>query len=223
MAYTNPWDNSQPVGTDPAADLDTFIRNLKVDISDRMDDLVGVGIWADDLEDPKPIKPGYADIFVDVNASPPTIPDVPNDYPEKDGYLWYANDVRGLYVRDSAAWVLQNARHANYNADAPAGTRVSVERECTVISFLLSGTTTALGGIAYDLLEIDAAYAGWIIRAASATVENLVVAAPVTGPMYCITSTSIGTIGSFRVVDNGGNVVATTGVIIQVIVVASST
>ena len=222
MAYTNPWDNSQPVGTDPAADLDTFIRNLKVDISDRMDDLVGATVWADDLEDPKPLKAGYADIFVSVNATPPAVvPSAP--YPEKDGYQWYAPDVRALRVRDSAAWVIQNARHANYNADAPAGTRVSVERECTVISFLLSGTTTALGAISYDLLEIDAAYAGWVIRASTAMVENLAVGAPVLGPMYCISSTSIGTVGGFRVIDNGGNVVGTTGVIIQVVVVASST
>lgn len=54
MVYVQSWDNAAPDGaTTPAADIDAEIRNLKVAISERMDDLVGDTNWANDGVEPK--------------------------------------------------------------------------------------------------------------------------------------------------------------------------
>ncbi len=54
MAYSETWDNAAPDGTiTPAADLDVELQNLKSAISERMDDLVGPGNWANDVVEPK--------------------------------------------------------------------------------------------------------------------------------------------------------------------------
>lgn len=49
MAYTNPWTTAQPVDTDAVSGADDEIRKLRLDIQERMDDIMGVpGGWATD-------------------------------------------------------------------------------------------------------------------------------------------------------------------------------
>jgi len=103
MAYTNPWDNSAPDGSIvQASDLDQVIKDLKVDITERMDNLVGAGVWANNGIDPKPLLNGYATIFVSASTAAPSVPSA--TYPEADGYVWYHTDRRVIQIRESAAW-----------------------------------------------------------------------------------------------------------------------
>lgn len=46
MPYTNPWSDIIPAGTDPANTIDDQIRQLRLDIHDRMDHVVAD--WTDD-------------------------------------------------------------------------------------------------------------------------------------------------------------------------------
>lgn len=48
MAYTRSWSEADPLGTVQATTIDDEIRNLKVDIRERMDTLLGAGKWAGD-------------------------------------------------------------------------------------------------------------------------------------------------------------------------------
>lgn len=43
MAYTRPWTNNSPLGSRSAAEIDDSIRELRVDVSQRMDDLTAPG------------------------------------------------------------------------------------------------------------------------------------------------------------------------------------
>ena len=62
MAYTFPWDNTVPDGAVvQASDIDTVITDFKKALSERMDDLVGAGNWANDGVDPKLIQPESID------------------------------------------------------------------------------------------------------------------------------------------------------------------
>jgi len=54
MAYGETWDNTAPDGaTFAAADIDAEFQSLKTAISERMDDLIGAGNWANDAVEPK--------------------------------------------------------------------------------------------------------------------------------------------------------------------------
>jgi hypothetical protein len=79
MAYAQPWNNATPDGAVVlASDIDLEIRNLKVAIDERMQDLVGAGNWANDGVDPKEIQPasiagagtpaaGYFEVQLDIS------------------------------------------------------------------------------------------------------------------------------------------------------------
>ena len=56
MAFTNPWDESDPPGGQDANTADTEIQQVKVDVRERIETVLPG--WADDLEDPK-IFPGW--------------------------------------------------------------------------------------------------------------------------------------------------------------------
>lgn len=43
MAYTRPWTNNSPLGTRSAAEIDDAIREARVDVAERMDDITAVG------------------------------------------------------------------------------------------------------------------------------------------------------------------------------------
>lgn len=46
MPYTRPWDNTQPLGSADPGTIDDIFRNLKVDITERMDSILDVsGKW----------------------------------------------------------------------------------------------------------------------------------------------------------------------------------
>jgi hypothetical protein len=48
MAYTRAWTNTTPADTDQASTLGAVTRNLRADIQERMDTLLGSGNWAVD-------------------------------------------------------------------------------------------------------------------------------------------------------------------------------
>lgn len=48
MAYTNVWNTTNPVGSDPASNADDDIRKLRLDIQERMDTVLGTGNWTVD-------------------------------------------------------------------------------------------------------------------------------------------------------------------------------
>ncbi len=56
MAFTNPWDESDPPGGQDANTADTEIQQVKVDVRERIETVLPG--WSDDLEDPK-IFPGW--------------------------------------------------------------------------------------------------------------------------------------------------------------------
>jgi hypothetical protein len=51
MAFTIPWDENEPDGSEQASTLDTELQNLKVSVRERLEDLIPD--WANDAEDPK--------------------------------------------------------------------------------------------------------------------------------------------------------------------------
>lgn len=48
MAYTHTWNSTTPLGSAAAADLDANIRDLKLDIEERLDDLLGIASFTAD-------------------------------------------------------------------------------------------------------------------------------------------------------------------------------
>lgn len=56
MAFTNPWDETVPQGSDAANEIEKFIQNVKIDVRERIETVLPG--WTDDLEDPK-VFPGW--------------------------------------------------------------------------------------------------------------------------------------------------------------------
>ena len=52
MAYTRTWDEAAPTDSDAASTIDDLFRNLKIDIRERMNDILS-NDWATDGDDPK--------------------------------------------------------------------------------------------------------------------------------------------------------------------------
>lgn len=69
MAYTSVWDNTVPLGTAAANTIDNLFRSLKVDISERFDDIFGMSTFVTD-----PLRP-YGLKFTDAQNAVVTFGD----------------------------------------------------------------------------------------------------------------------------------------------------
>jgi hypothetical protein len=56
MAYSKPWDETQPLGSAAADTIDTIIQDLKTSVRERLEDLIGD--WGTDATDPKTMLAG---------------------------------------------------------------------------------------------------------------------------------------------------------------------
>lgn len=119
MAFTNVWDNTTPADTSLASGLGLVIRNLQVDISERMRVLSGRLADREDFEA----------VFGDTNR----------------GVLFYSTDERILYRWDGASWVVLE-QFKEFNIIDAAATN-STFIQSAVPGILNSLTTYAAGAI----------------------------------------------------------------------------
>lgn len=93
MAYTRTWDNTRPQGTIRVKELDDEMRNLRVDIAERLEDLYGVTITDDPLV-PNKFGPGVS-LF---GAAPQYVQDAA-DLGDITGSVTIDFDARGNYIK----------------------------------------------------------------------------------------------------------------------------
>lgn len=93
MPYTREWDESTPPGTAAAADIDTFIQNVKTDLRERIAQVIPG--WVDEGEDPKRAIINSGD-----TASRPASADS-----HLGEWYWDTEDDK-LYLFDGTDWVL---------------------------------------------------------------------------------------------------------------------
>lgn len=60
MAYTNPWNPASPAGTDPASSIDDRIREIKLALNERLDQVIAN--FSNDGVDPKTLIGGGATV-----------------------------------------------------------------------------------------------------------------------------------------------------------------
>lgn len=165
MAFTNPWSNIIPAGSDPANTADDELRQLRLDINERMDELVED--WA---ADPLFVLTGirrtlyWTDGAFQIFGSGSTL---------TEGYSNSSLKMHPAQLADTIEWIIR--------MDVPVGATLQrmegrVFRDDAAGGMTMQGkrTTNAPSSIAFNT-QTSTFLAGWHTLVASALAEDAVV------------------------------------------------
>lgn len=155
MAYTRSWDESLPDGSEDANTIETIIQNLKVDIRERMNDLVDD--WPND--DPQQPKAGFprceltrigAQLISDSTFEPIT---------------WTSEDVDqgGLYSGSGTDITIPTGGDGFYLVTASAQFAANATGAARYIQVQVGGAGVAAGSSSIiDASEVDHLSVSWM-------------------------------------------------------------